>query len=491
MSDATVDGELNPPRAALASLFPLPLSDFEYYMFVDDRPTHPMVFVVAVDVAGTLSRGAFETAVSAALAVHPLFSCRIARVARRGWCWVADPQSAADIRWTEIPEPQSGEREAVSAVAAEWPDIPIQALDLQRHSGLLIEVMHRRLCGRIVFHLHHSCCDGIGALEFVGEILARYGQQTAAEAESRPEFEPPCVQKLRDRDTMDTGPAVTQRHRRSVKRVIGKVRRLLLRRPLPLRPLSAESRSSAAPVPARAIQSRMLPRSVSRGLRALAARRSVSVNDLLIREMLLQILDWNQRAGEVPSDSWLRVSVPVSMRTAQHERMPATNIVSYAFVTRRVSECRNPEELLASIHRQTSDVLYHREGIVALRFLHFLRLIPGAMKLVLGFKSCFCTVVLANVGDLRKRFSGHMPLQRNLWVAGNLTVEGICGVAPVRPNTRAAVTIGEYGGQLCVHLRTDATVISRDDTERFLAEYSERLVRLAADRHAGFSATSP
>lgn len=102
---------------------------------------------------------------------------------------------------------------------------------------------------------------------------------------------------------MDTGPAVTQRHRRSVKRVIGKVRRLPMRRPLPLRPLSGESTSAAKS--ARAIQSRMLPRSVSRGLRSVAARQSGSVNDLLIRELLLQIPDWNQRAGECPDDSWL------------------------------------------------------------------------------------------------------------------------------------------------------------------------------------------
>jgi|GEM_PF-5084855 len=27
-------------------MFPLPLSDFEYYMLVDDRPSHPMVFVM-------------------------------------------------------------------------------------------------------------------------------------------------------------------------------------------------------------------------------------------------------------------------------------------------------------------------------------------------------------------------------------------------------------------------------------------------------------
>jgi hypothetical protein len=65
------------------------------------------------------------------------------------------------------------------------------------------------------------------------------------------------------------------------------------------------------------------------------------------------------------------------------------------------------------------------------------------------------------------------------WKAGDVVVQHICGVAPVRPNTRAAVTIGEYAGDLSIHLRTDSTAIGPQDSERFLEEFSERLVRLA------------
>ncbi|MFN9976428.1 MAG: hypothetical protein ACK58T_41665, partial [Phycisphaerae bacterium] len=61
----------------IASVFPLPLSHFEYYMFIDDRPSHPMVFVMVVHVDGCLLREPFETAVRETLETHPLFMCHV------------------------------------------------------------------------------------------------------------------------------------------------------------------------------------------------------------------------------------------------------------------------------------------------------------------------------------------------------------------------------------------------------------------------------
>jgi hypothetical protein len=79
--------------------------------------------------------------------------------------------------------------------------------------------------------------------------------------------------------------------------------------------------------------------------------------------------------------------------------------------------------------------------------------------------------VLANVGDVRRRFSGRFPLQKGKWVAGNVIVEQIHGVAPVRPNTRASMSIGDYAGELSISLRTDGEAINAHDASQFLREY--------------------
>ena len=44
------------------------------------------------------------------------------------------------------------------------------------------------------------------------------------------------------------------------------------------------------------------------------------------------------------------------------------------------------------------------------------------MKMFLGLKSCLSTAVLANIGDIRRRFSGRFPLSDGRWVAGNVLV---------------------------------------------------------------------
>jgi hypothetical protein len=98
------------------------------------------------------------------------------------------------------------------------------------------------------------------------------------------------------------------------------------------------------------------------------------------------------------------------------------------------------------------------------------------MWLFLTLKPCLGTVVLTNAGDLTRRFDGRFPVRDARWIAGNVMVEELHGTAPVRPNTRAAVTITEYAGTLTISLRTDSTQVTEAEAERFLADFASRLI---------------
>lgn len=465
-----------PTDVARRELFPLRLSDFEYYMLTDDRPSHPMVFVMVVDVIGELSRHHFAESLQELIPAHPLLGCRVEKRSGKGWCWVPFETVPEVLNWN------AGD-EAVTEI------IPlVERIDLLKEPGIRVRAIAAPTRARIVIHLHHACCDGIGALQLVGELFARYGQKTATAGSRRPEFELTEFAKLLHRENYDVGEAATQRQKKSLKRVLGKIARLLFRFPVTLASsadlerASLQSQGSKVPTSiqnTQAIQSRVLAKSTNRKLRAVAVRRNVSINDLFICEMALQIRDWNRRGGKRTDRGWIRLAIPLSMRTSLHERVPATNIVSYALVTRREEMCDDPQHLLNSIHQQTSDVLYNREGIVCLKLFRVLRKIPGAMKLFLSAKSVFCTMVLANVGDIRRRFTGRFPLQKGRWIAGNILIQQIHGVAPVRPNTRAAMSIGEYAGDLSISLRTDGHVLNAHDSQLFLSEYLQRLQSLA------------
>ena len=454
------------------AIFPLRLSDFEYYMFVDDRPSHPMVFAMVAIVQGSLNRESLQISLDEAIHEHPLFDCLVQKLPSRGWCWVPLHSCSNNIEWTMAPTDGS------------FGAVPVRSFDLTQQSGLQVQAEFGLSSSRVVFHMHHACCDGIAALQFMGEVFARYGQKTAEAGQKIPHFESAGINALLGRERFDADDRKRQGRKRSVTRSIAKAARLILRRPVALRASSElvpVAKSSHEPEEVRhsAVRSHDLPRHVCRGLLALANRRKVSVNDLYIREMMLLARHWNSTVGAMHDKSWLRIAVPLSMRTPDHAGMPATNIVSYGFVTRRVHECNDPEKLLTSIRQQTGDILFMREGIVFLKCIRFLRALPGALKSLLGFKSCFCTVVLANVGEIRRRFDGRFPLQDGCWKAGNIVIKDIGGVAPVRPNTSAAVTIGDYGGKTTLHLRTDPAVFTTQQSQHFLSAYVARLTRLS------------
>ncbi len=454
-------------------MFPLPLSDFEYYMLVDDRPSHPMVLVMKAQLAGPLQQSALQQSLDELIQSHPLLNCTVADIAGRGWCWVPSDSLTGWLEWTD------GDEAFVSSHVPE-----ARTIDLKSSAGFQAVVRASPIQASLVLYFHHACCDGIGGLQVVGELLARYGQKTAAEGEPQPVFEETRRELLLERENYDSGAATAERHKKSLRKTIGKISRLLLRKPVKLACSDGMARTAPAdgaePVPV--FLYARLSQKVHQNLRAAAAAQEVSINDLLIGRILLHIRRWNSRTTSSSGRRWIRLSVPVSMRTRLHSLMPAANVVSYAFVTRRENECDDMDALVQSIHRQTSEVVFNREGIVCLKIFRILRRIPGGLKMFLGLKSCLSTAVVTNLGDTQRRYSGRFPLKDGKWVAGSVTVESMAGVAPVRPNTRAAISITEYAGELSISLRTDTTAITAADSRRFLSEFLADLGQLAADK---------
>ena len=459
-------------------MFPLPLSDFEYYMLVDDRPSHPMVFVMAAQLSGVFQQPALQEALDELVQCHPFLSCCVTEIPGRGWCWTPLATLATAATSVRRLDWIDGDEASVAEFVPQ-----VRSIDLTSEAGLQIVVRASPTQARLILYIHHVCCDGIGGLQILGELLARYGQKTAAPDAKRPVFEATRKELLLERENYDAGDATAERQKKSLRKTVGKISRLLLRKPVTLAPsaFSAPLPFAAESGSAPAILEAVISKASHRKLRAVAAAHDVSINDLFIGQFLLHIRRWNSRTQPDNGKNWIRLSIPVSMRTRVHEHMPVANVVSYAFVTRRQHECDDMDALLKSIHRQTGDVVFNREGIVCLKIFKVLRKFPRGMKMFLGLKSCLSTAVLANIGDIRRRFTGRFPLDNGKWIAGNVLVERLTGVAPVRPNTRAAVSVGEYAGELSISLRTDAAMIDVADSQRFLQEFVEALERLALD----------
>ena len=87
------------PTSRAKRLFPLYFSPIESLFIADDRPDYPMAFIVQMTFSGNVNRTAFESALPAALARHPLLKSH-RQLAKKGLpCWVPAPETMPIVDW--------------------------------------------------------------------------------------------------------------------------------------------------------------------------------------------------------------------------------------------------------------------------------------------------------------------------------------------------------------------------------------------------------
>ncbi len=441
--------------------FPLALTDFEHYTFLDDSPEYPMVIALRIHLEGQVNQSALRDAFAAALEYHPLLRCRVERTGRQ-FRWVPAADRLPRITFTQYEESDPPT------------DCPGVHLNLLHETGAWFEVRSSPARSVLIAALHHACVDGIGALKFLADVFALYGRRTASDASDRPEFIAPDPAVLTQRGWCPRLGTVDGKAKKRTEWLRGPAS-FLLGRNYCIRG-DAHARDADA---TNVLHTAVLDRPTARQLRKLAAGLHVSTNDLCMMVYLRQIAEWTEdRPGSRNSDLF-RVLMPVSMRTPDHDRISAANVLSYVFQPFRRTDCLDEAALLANIHRRTVNMIHSHEGAVLLRLLGLVRRTPGLFRLSRWLQPSFATAILANVGELRRVFGTRFPIRQGRVVAGNLIVRQIDGVAPVRNNTNIAISFGGYGGELTLNLRANPLALSGDEAAGFLQDVVLRLRRLA------------
>jgi len=200
-------------------------------------------------------------------------------------------------------------------------------------------------------------------------------------------------------------------------------------------------------------------------------------NDLMIRDLILAIDDWNRRQQSV-SRAACRVNVPVNVRGREGADIPASNRLGFAFVTIPPREFGDCNKLLQLVHAQTEQIKQWKLALYFLGGLGVASIFPGAVAASLRWKQSFATVVLSNIGRLMAH--SRLPRAEDRLVCGNVILEQITGAPPIRRNTRAALIVGEYGGRTTISLRCEPRLFSTADTRDLLDTYVARLRETAA-----------
>jgi hypothetical protein len=398
-----------PPPPAVGE----PLAPFDHLMLVDARPGHPMCFFLECIVEGDLEEERLRKAVDEAARRHPRFCSRVAwRGGRPHWL-------LPDVQPAFVWHPQA---EAMD---------PWRPVDLERESG--VRIVARPIGPRlhsVGMVVHHSVCDGIAACEFMGDLWACYEG-----------LEPRGFSRPATRG--NEGPKPTPGEQPPAINPVGEAIAFARFFPAPLartRSAATEPRSDAVEPPYATIE---LDEAFTSRLRAAAAARKATVNDLIVAAVMRASLRWNDCAGK--RRGGVRVTMPVSTR-APRQREPASNEISYAFLDRSREACRDRESLVGSLAAASRWILASGAVVGFLEAVRFLSKSPLLLKAVTRLPICLSTVIVSNLGDVSRRMRAGVPKIDGRDAPGGLVIRGFRGVPPLRPRTRASVAVLPYAG---------------------------------------------
>jgi NRPS condensation-like uncharacterized protein len=431
------------------TLFPQRFTPFEFYFWLEDRPDYPSVFSIRLECRGSLDREAFQRAFQLAIARHPFLSARIERDRHERPIWVAG--EPAPIRWTDDSSSANKELMASNSCAR------LQA-QVSRDGDKTV----------LSFAFHHVAVDGMGAFQFITDLMVAYAHGCSGDA-GQPPWRPLDRELLRDRDG----------HRlfnRKIK-VVDLIRVARVSLPLLFRRAAVVSDRGKRPEPGCPDSSapdflvHTLTVHETAKLSRVARKLSVRVHDLLVRDYFIMLVDWNRNTSE--SRRPIRVLVPTNLRRKEDYRMPAANVFGYTFLSRRSGDCEHRARLLDSIRSQMAAIKRSKWGLYHEAGLRMFCIWPAVLRWSLNRKWPFATAIFTN---LNAGFD-HIPLpwRDGRRVAGDLVLETGYGAGPISPETRVSVAVHSYAGRMSISMRCDKQSFDAQQQRALLKAYLDQV----------------
>lgn len=437
---------------------PCLLTPLEEYFLLEDRPAYPWSFFVRLGCTGRADRQAAEAALRHCLARHPLLSSIAHRRADGCWIWRRVEQPQPRVHWT------TGDAEQAYATATH--------LDISAEIGIRLQVTDGPDRTQLVFQFHHACCDARGAFTMVEDWLAEYARAMGNGQASGPlrDYDPNLLERRGA-----PGPKTQRFLVAWLAGCAGLVRayRFLRQQPVPLLDYQPARDEQPAPPGFPAARNFCFDAAATAGIRSAAKDRGATLNDLLCRDLFLVLHGFRRQEQVQHPDAWLRLAIPVDLRTPAQQSMSAANQASLAFVTRRAAACEAAAVLLQNIHRELQRVKAWGLARTFLRSLRIRRRLPGGLARSVRNGKCGATAALTNVGETLG--VSRLPRREGKLLAANLLLDAADFLAPIRPLTCASFSACTYAGCLSISLQYDPRALSEPAADRLFESYLEQL----------------
>lgn len=279
-------------RVGSAPPFPLALTAYERFMWRNARPHFPSMFSVWLALDGDVDSRLLDRALSEARAWQPLLGAVISGRGRRAR-WPPAAPGDAPVRWTDD-----------CRTAVEPPDV-------SRGPSLRVVGSPRPGGVDLAADFHHAACDGVGGIEFLGDVFAAYSQLASRSARAEPvrPFDP---QALERRSGVSESDPLGRRIARGAAAAAWFAGAMGFR-PSPVARVSGRRRGAAVdPDALFRLPEVRLERDQAAVLRALASAADASLNGVLLVEVLLagvraQTAALKERRQPSKLDGWIAV----------------------------------------------------------------------------------------------------------------------------------------------------------------------------------------
>jgi len=437
----------------IGRLFPLPLTAFERYTLLDGQTDAGLEFTLFIEVEGTVDRETFEAAIAFATIRHPLLR---ATIVRRWWrtYWSLDHGHQTEIYWKQVQE---------------FPAVWRKPLDLARQPGLSVLVQVGDGRARITARFHHACTDGVGAAQWLDDVMVRYATLTGG------------TDLVPAQNTIEPSRLVDRGRYRwplplSMRRIGQSIRNFykhLCQLPRPLATREPRTEPLPAETPPFDLVVHEFSAEETGALRRLAREKQVSLNAWLLCDLFRTIAVWNRAdQGRWFGNPWYRICMPMSLRERSDAATPAVNLLGLTFLQRRrASALGGREELLRGVEEECGNIKQLRRGTLFLQNLGLVAAVPGLLRMIMGWPVCYCTMTLTNLGDPGRRLQTQFPRQDGKLVFGNLVVASFGGAPPLTRYLHATISVHTYRDRLTLNLYMSPQRLSRGDAERFLKIY--------------------
>lgn len=414
-------------------------------MFVDDQPRYPMTFVVQFDFSGQIDRELFQQAVDQALERHPMLRAMVQPAKSSRDCWVLPESSRCEVVWGGLEDKIDIEGSGVY-------------INLREEKGVRCYVQHDDEKAIFTSIFHHSSADGIGAYQFLGDILLIYSRNFDDDC---PDLVPLDGSDLRKRMKASIASDLLLE---SLKPVSEKLQHSEAQ---PLVPQQGSSKQKSPPFPFPEFQAHVFDKNEYRELRLKAQENGQNVNDLLLESLLTALCSWNEMQGVEVSEKDFCILMPLDLRDADQPVFSATNVVTSSFIRRSAAEIKNRSELSKSLREEVVKVKHSRHRSEFTRLL-----LQSPLKLEEAVHSydnegCLSTAIFSNAGDPTKRFLADLPRKRGVVQCGNLVLDDLSGASPIRKLSRLVVNVFTYRRQLKICMRFDPQSFSAEDGVAF------------------------